>query len=664
MSKSEYVLNYLARVVIYIFVFLLPLFFLPIFSDYVVFPKMLLLFAFTFLLLILWLAKNILSHRVELKLTALDLPVLLLAISYVLSAIFQSPNKVEAFLNPLGPGIIILLTLLYFLVVNSAIYNLQFTIYNSLAASASVLSLISLFWFLEFWKVWGINLPDWLAQKTFTPTGGLLPQALFLAVALALIVPRLLASLKQKVFSLFAICYLLFAIVISLGLFISCYQLLATAKPLLLSFSAAWAIAIEGFKNWRISLLGVGPGNYFTAFNVFKPFSLNASPLWGIRFGASANWYLQLLSEVGIIGLGAYLFLIWRVVKARSKLPSGYMATLLSCYIATLLIFALQLFLPPNFLLIVTCYLLLVIIASSLPRKEVVEGGRILPWLITVISLVLILGSGFFVYKAALAEFYLNKSFVAAAANDGTQTYNYQRNAIENNPYIDRYRVAYSQTNLALANAIAGSPPEGKLTDQNRADITTLVQQSIAAAKSAIALNPTKITNWENLASIYRQLINFADGAANFAIGAYQQAINLDPANPLLRIDLGGLYYSQGNWDEAVRSFEGAVALKRDLANAHYNLSAALKEKKDWVRAAQEMEATLNLVPADSGDYQKAKGELEALQKKLTEEAKEATRTAQPAKPAGPETLTEPLVAPSPKIAPPISLPTESPPQP
>jgi cytochrome c-type biogenesis protein CcmH/NrfG len=650
--------------------FLLPLFFLPVLTDFFDFPKIILLFFAVSILLVLWLAKSILNHRVEIKLTPLDLPVLLLAISYQLSAIFQSPNKVEAFLSPLGPGVIILLTLLYFLLVNSSNSYQLTAISYSLVASASLLSLISLFWFAEFWKILGLALPAWLSQKFFSPTGSLLSQGIFLGIALALLVARLFEEFAKPKTALqeamgaqsqkpappyYYVLFSLSLLLIAAGLGVTTYQLLTSVKPILLPFGSAWAVAVEGAKNWRISLLGVGPANFLSAFTLFKPLSFNNSPLWSARFGVSANWYLQLLSEVGILGLGAYVFLIWRVIKTKATLLNGYMAKWLNGYIATLLIFLLQLFLPPNFLLIVTCYLLLVIIASSLPQKRIVEEGRILPYLIATLGAIFVLASSFLLARAGLAEFYFQKSLVAALANNGVQTYNYQIAAIQQNPWLDRYRIAYSQTNFALANSLASRKD---LTDQDRANITQLVQQAIASAKAAIALQPPKITNWENLALLYRNLINFANGADTWTIAAYQQAINLDPTNPLLRLDLGGVYYSLSRWDEATRQFENAVALKPDFANAHYNFSAALKEKKDWVRATQEMETVISLVPADSGDFQKAKDELAALQKKISEEQKIATPSAQP------ETLTKPLPAPSPKISPPLTLPTESPMQP
>lgn len=150
-------------------------------------------------------------------------------------------------------------------------------------------------------------------------------------------------------------------------------------------------------------------------------------------------------------------------------------------------------------------------------------------------------------------------------------------------------------------------------------------------------------------------MINFAQGAEQWSISAYQQAINLDPFNPQLRLSLGGVYYSLQNWDEAIRQFEISVQIKPDFTNGHYNLSAAYREKGDFARAANEMETALSLVPADSQDYQKAQEELTALKKKLGEKAEKAAE--QPT-----ESLKPPEPAPT-GIKPPLELPEEAQPE-
>ncbi|MBI2007217.1 MAG: tetratricopeptide repeat protein, partial [Candidatus Blackburnbacteria bacterium] len=276
--------------------------------------------------------------------------------------------------------------------------------------------------------------------------------------------------------------------------------------------------------------------------------------------------------------------------------------------------------------------------------------NNLLPWFFALVSLsglALVLYFGRDIYAGEMAY---RRGLNAVLANDGIRAYNSMIEAINKNPRFDGYRISYSQINLALANNIAAKKD---LTDQERQTVSQLIQQAIAQAKSGVSLNQKRSENWGNLARIYQSLIPAAQGADQFAIATYQQAIALDPVNPELRIALGGVFYGLGRYEDAARVFELAVAAKPNHANAHYNLASALREKKDTGRAVGEMEQVLQLVDVTSQDYKTAQAELDKLRGKLKEE-QEATRAAQP------ETLKGPSAPTGPEIEPPIALPAES----
>ena len=142
----------------------------------------------------------------------------------------------------------------------------------------------------------------------------------------------------------------------------------------------------------------------------------------------------------------------------------------------------------------------------------------------------------------------------------------------------------------------------------------------------------------------------FAQGADQFAIQTFTQAVALDPVNPILRIALGGTYYALGNYDNAIDAFKLAVLTKPDFANSHYNLAVAYREKKNYDAAIAEINNVLGLVAKDSQDYTTAKAELENLQKQKAV-----------VKPAGSsENLQAPQPAQPSNIKPPLTLPEEA----
>jgi len=641
---------------IVILVGLLPLFFLPITPDFYDFNKNILLYCFIAILLIVWAIKMIVEKKVVLKRTPFCLPVLFLAFAYGLATILSSPNRIEALIIPGEAGTIISLALLYFIIVNNLEKDFIAKLLNCFIASASLLGLVVVYQFIGLGEAFFSI--EWLKPKFWTPAGSLLSLTSFLSIVLVLALFQTYSAWKKKTskFSTVLPFYCLSVLLIISGLFTSLYQLFSTVKPILLSYQSGWIIAIEALKNKP--LFGIGPANFISAFNVFRPIGINLTDQWAIKFGYSSNFYFHLLTTTGILGALAIAFLIWsvlRVVSTQIKQistdktdPLNLSRSVKSVSFSLVLVFLMLALLPASFLLLFLLFLLLALLGLNLQPKVYSEDSKILPVVIAIPCLLISIASLLLLGRAYAAELSFNQSLEALRQNQGTQTYNLLIEAINLNPYSEKYRLNYSQVNLALANSLAAQPD---LTDQDRNSISALVQQSIREAKAAVTLNPQNANNWTNLGFIYRRLINFAEGAENWAITAYQQAINLDPFNPQLRISLGGIFYSLANWDEAINQFGLAVQLKPDLANAHYNLSAAFREKGDFEKAANAMETALSLVPIDSEDYQKAQEELEALKKKLGEKAAETAE--QPS-----ESLVPPEPAPT-GIEPPLELPEE-----
>ncbi len=206
------------------------------------------------------------------------------------------------------------------------------------------------------------------------------------------------------------------------------------------------------------------------------------------------------------------------------------------------------------------------------------------------------------------------------------------------NPVIDLYRVDMAQTNFALANAIVAragtinqSSPSAALTDQDKQTIQTLLSQSINEGRVSVALSPRSSRNWEVLASIYRNITGVAQNALAFSLDAYGRAIQRDPLNPTLRLNVGGIYYSVKSYDLAIRFFTDAANLKPDYANAYYNLAIALRDKGDIQNAALVAQQTVTLLQQNnpSGpDYKVAAKLLSDLKAKVAD-ANAAAQSAQ-----------------------------------
>ena len=204
--------------------------------------------------------------------------------------------------------------------------------------------------------------------------------------------------------------------------------------------------------------------------------------------------------------------------------------------------------------------------------------------------------------------------------------------------------MAYSQTNLLLANALTQSPD---LSDQDRSQIVILIQQAIREARAAVALDGGNVLAWENLGQIYRSLINLAEGSEQWAIACLDQAILLDPTNPQLRLDSGGLLYSLGSFEGASLRFQQAASLKPDWANAYFNWGLALEGQEEAEQAKLAFERTLFLLPEEAEGRGLVEERLAALELGETAEATAAGQIAPPEPlPSRPEGIEEEIPLP------------------
>ncbi|KKU01727.1 MAG: Tetratricopeptide TPR_2 repeat protein [Candidatus Amesbacteria bacterium GW2011_GWC2_45_19] len=622
--------------------FLLPFFFLPITSEFYDFNKQALVIFLALASLLLLTGSFVAERQVTLTFSPFGLPILAILVSLVLSTVFRSPNRLDALIDPGQVGTYLGLAVIFFCAINFIRTKSQLDIFStSLAVSAALLGLITILWTSGLAaKIPLISNIQFLNSVTWSPTGSPLAT---LSLFIAFLPFLALQLIREKTFNfkslLLAVCFAL--ILTASGLLI--YR---SDRPIFLSHRFSWAIALESLK--VSPFLGTGPGSYLADFTQFRPVTYNLTPNWSVRFTSASNYYLHLLATLGLLGTVAYLWLIYRAAAALKK--SGSLQL-----VPVLVIFATQLFLPAYFIQTVFLFLFLILAVASLKLagSSLIQESSVdivaasskssfLPIISLILAIATALPAGYFFARSYLAEVLFQAALTAAAKNDGKATYETLIKAISANPYRDSYRVVYSQTNLLLANSLASNPAAAGLTDADKNTITQLVQQAIREAKNAVAVNPAQVANLENLAGVYRNLLNFAQGADAWTVASYRQAIALDPVNPNLRIALGGVLYAQKNYDDAIRLFQQAVDLKPDLANAHYNLAAAYREKGERPQAVASLETVLTLVDKSSADYTKVAQELADL-------------NAAPATPAASQ-LTQPEPLPTPKVNPPLRL--------
>ena len=627
----------LEKYILVVLAVLFVVFVLPGFSSPYVVPKEIFGAVAISLFLILWSIRLIVKGEATFSVGKFDLGVFLFLFVYILSAAVKTPSKMEAFFFPGTVTFVIIAALFYFLL-NQFDKKTKNMVLMAIFGSGILLAVSILFTQLGvFAKI--PQLPAFIKDPSFSGAGGNLPSVVYLIVLLPI---GIISVIKEKdliVRTFWAVS----SIVIAIGAaMIIANMLPGKAQVLVLpTLQTSWEVLIETLKTSPI--LGAGPDNYLTAFNLFRPLSYNQTALWLTRFSTATNYYFTLITEVGFAGLAAIAVLLIAVYRS---LKAGIIQKNWEIISLGLLVILFAVF-PSAPSLIFLLMALLAIFSRSEEKSVSLATTRVPAVIIAAPIFLAIAALALFGTKAVRAELTYQKSLDALTSNNAQGTYDLMTSAVNQNPYVDRYHASLAQIDMALANSIATS--KTTLSDTDRTTITQLIQQAISEGKASVTLNPGRSGNWSVLAQIYGSIMPFAQGADQFAIQAYTQAVALDPINPNLRIALGGVYYALGRYSDAIDAFKLAVIAKADLANAHYNLAIAYRDSKDFDNAITEMNTVLTLVPKDSPDYTLAQSTLADLQKN-----KPATSTA----PAT-SNLTTPQKQVT-TIKPPITLPQEA----
>ncbi len=583
-------------------VFLATTLTVPVMADWFDIPKLGVILIGSLIGLAAWSVKSIMTRKLTITKTPLDLPILLLIVVAFTSASLSN-NRVMSLTS--DPVLYLGGALVFFLIGNLVSkMNSVTTLIKSFLLGVTIISVWSVIQNIYTLAATSMKLTTnvVLLSPNFSLTGSPLSQLVLITITLPLAIGFYLYCKDKGTRGDKTLAPILLGAIVA-GLVASIYTLFKN-QPFLMPVDSGWRVATGTLgDSIRTAFLGTGPSNYVDAYSIFKPTTINVTNFWNLRFSTSSNFYFYILTTLGIGGLASLVFLVVkfaRLVRTRfnsrgtTSLEKGLLAAASVAFItaafvpaATTTIFAVFIFLG----LLMAFYKVSEVDIVSQTTDPRNAGEIRLGILIT--SLAGIILAGYFLGRLAFADYHMGLSFDSARKNKGTDTYNHQVRAIALNPWSDNYRVTFAQTNLALADSLAGQP---NLNDQQRETVVQLVQQSIREARNAVSLQPQRAGNWENLSLIYRNLINFAQGSDQWAIVTQNQAITLDPVNPRLRLDLGGIYYALGNYQAAAQVFAAAVNLKPDYANAHYNLAQSLKQLKINDQALAQLQLAASLV--------------------------------------------------------------------
>lgn len=352
-------------------VVLLPLVFLPLFSEFYDTTKLIVLVTLTLAAVFLWSLSWVVRGKVLITRTPLDIPLLLVALVIVLSAILSQTQYVAIFgavPRFYGSAVSILAyILLYFVAVshikNSAqVINMMYAFIASstIVAVLTLLSYFNLFLPLPFARFQGFTptgspfasagllimvLPIFLyslvRERKFLPDNVAVALATLFVLVATLVGRNLsggLGVLLSPAYLGLAFVYLVVYLTVkkdtkefrkgALLLFLPVIVSVVVGVISFLPMGGKWnfiknqdttyprEVQLPFITSWNVAassmirtpFLGTGPATFLYNFTAFKPAEFNNSPFWNYRFDSGYNEFLTVLSTQGILGVLAVLF--------------------------------------------------------------------------------------------------------------------------------------------------------------------------------------------------------------------------------------------------------------------------------------------------------------------------------------------------------------------
>ena len=400
------------------------------------------------------------------------------------------------------------------------------------------------------------------------------------------------------------------------------------SQEVLLNEKASWQLAGQGFKeNW---LLGAGTGNFHYVFAKFKSADFLKTDFWQLRFDRAGSYFAEILAEEGILGIISYLSLIgmfflisyFFIASFKSKLMGSGSAdeekkiAVTPLFISFFVILAVQFLYYQTVLLGFAFWLVLAlgVVAwgealreKSFSFKDFPEVGLVF----SIVFWVALVGAAFLYFT--LGKYYLADVYYRQYLLNPNQNLSKLETAVRIAPERAIYPVVLSRAYLQkFIEEAQKSEPDQQFAAQ-------MINGAVSQSKLGLQKSPNLVLVHENVGVVYREIQGAVAGAKEWAIKSFQEALKLEPKNPVFLTELGKLALIDKKNDEAKDFFQQALAIKSDYIDAHLQLAFLEDEegKKEEVQGRLEnlvrlspfsVEAHFQLgrVYFNSGEYDKA----------------------------------------------------------
>lgn len=629
------------KIIIYLTVFCLPLFFLPWNTDVLEFNKLTLFLVLVVVGVTAWLVNIIIKREFKVIVSYFDLIVLAFVVIYILATVFSLNNYLSLVGSSgnYGEGLValVLLALFYFLIRQVVGFDAKkiIPIVLTLLLSGGILVIF------HFFQVFGLYLLpfDFAQSNSFNLIANSVSVfTIFLAMLIPLSmgcsiiyqekkVVRVLVTLLGVIAFLLLVFldqnigwYCLLGGIFIYLIFIASYSQKFAAKwilypTLILVLSAFfWIFPIHNFIDFGLPLearldqttslnivgdnlgdfefFGSGPQTFVYNFIKYRPVEFNDSVFWSLKFSKAANQWEQLVTTMG--ALGGLIFLVMNIwfiliaLRSIMKFDQERNIWLLKLSLAAsfIIIVIASFLLSFNFILLFVWWVI-ISLGLSLYRDK---GKQEIVVLLTKRPQIHLAVSAFFALWCIVAiwlvytgaKFWLADVYWQKSAQTVTQTEDItriQQNLERSISLNPRVSAPY----FALANNLATQAQlEALQEDADINEARRLVELAVANIEQGISQEPTYSGTYESAAYAYQSLQGLA-GYQERIIELNKKAVELEPNNAYYYLNLGN---NQLDYANGLSTEQGDQTVATDLIDqAASNFSQASSLKSGYTEA-------------------------------------------------------------------------------
>ena len=361
-------------------------------------------------------------------------------------------------------------------------------------------------------------------------------------------------------------------------------------------------------------VLGIGPNRFEEAWSMYKPLAINTkingNDFWDVSFNSGSGLLPTFTATTGGLGILAWivffvLFLAIGVKSLFSNIKNGVNWETMASFVLSLYLFVSSFFYStgPVILLLAFAFagVFIGLSASKSSNGEISlsflnDHRKSFFSMLFMILIIIVSASISFKYIERLTSVSYFRKALAAQTVPLAEDYIKKTLSLYSN---DLYLRTYSQIYLLKLNSIANKG--SSLSDADKADLQKSFDQAINSAQMAVNYNPSNYLNYKLLGSVYQAVGSLGvKDAYNKAVPAYQDASNLNPLNPGLKLSMANASFADGKVKEAKDYANASLSLKPDYVDALITLSQIAKDEGNNAEALSYAQTALSVSPANA----------------------------------------------------------------